>query len=86
VGTTKEAFFSLTRLALFLKSAPLDLRLALNLDGGPVACRSVRLNGVKQKFYAEWESQFHDGRVSLLRSFIPDAAWGLPMVLTVERR
>src|SRR5262245_53309699 len=37
LGTTKEAFFSLERLALFLKEAPLDLVLALNLDGGPVA-------------------------------------------------
>ena len=86
VGTTKEAFFSLARLASFLKSAPLDLQLALNLDGGPVSCRSVRLKGFNQKFYAEWESQFRDGRASLLRSVIQSAPWGLPMVLTVERR
>jgi hypothetical protein len=32
---------------------------------------------VEQKFYAEWESQFRDGRVSLLRSVVPAApgAW-----------
>jgi hypothetical protein len=83
---TKEAFFSLTRLAVFLKTVPLDLRLALNLDGGPVACRSTRLKGVEQKFYAEWESQFRDGRVSLLRSVIPRVSWGMAMALTVERR
>ncbi len=52
IGTTKEAFFSLRRLAAFLKTVPLDLRLALNLDGGPVACRSMRLNGKAQNFYA----------------------------------
>lgn len=86
VGTTKEAFFSLTRLATFLKTAPLDLRLALNLDGGPIACRSLRLKGVEQKIYAEWESQFRDGQVSLLRSIVPKVSWGMPMVLTVERR
>jgi hypothetical protein len=86
VGTTKDAFFSLTRLAIFLKSAPLDLRLALNLDGGPVACRSMRLKGVEQKFYAKWESQFRDGRVSLLRSVIPAVPWGMAVALTVERR
>jgi hypothetical protein len=86
VGTTKDAFFSLTRLANFLKRAPLDLRMALNLDGGPVACRSMRLKGVTQKFYAKWESQFRDGQVSLLRSVIPTVSWGMPMALTVERR
>jgi hypothetical protein len=86
VGTTKEAFFSLARLATFLKSAPLDLRLALNLDGGPVACRLTRVNGIDQKFYAQWESQFRDGHVELLRSVIPSVSWGMAMALTVERR
>lgn len=86
VGTTKEAFFSLARLAQFLETAPLGLRLALNLDGGPVACRSARLKGGERTFYARWESQFKNGRVSLLRSVIPDAPWGMPMALLVERR
>ncbi len=86
VGTTKEAFFSLTRLAAFLKGAPLDLRLALNLDGGPVACRLTRVDGVDQKFYAQWESQFHNGRADLLRSVVPTVSWGMAMALTVERR
>lgn len=85
VGTTREAFFSLARLAAFLKAAPLDLRLALNLDGGPVACQSVRLRGFERKFYAEWESQFRDGRVELLRSLRP-THWAMPLVLTVRRR
>jgi phosphodiester glycosidase len=86
VGTTKEAFFSLSRLATFLKAAPLDLRLALNLDGGPIACRSLHLKGIEQTFYAEWESQFQDGRVSLLRSIFPVVSWAMPMVLAIERR
>jgi len=86
VGTTKDAFFSLARLANFLKAAPLDLRLALNLDGGPIACRSWRVNGAEQTFYAEWESQSRDGRVSLLRSVFPTVSWAMPMALTVERR
>lgn len=86
IGTTKDAFFSLDRLAEFLKTSPLNLKVALNLDGGPVACRSVRLNGYRQKFYARWESQADDNKVSLLRWPISEANWAMPMVLTVERK
>jgi hypothetical protein len=86
IGTTKEAFFSLDRLAEFLKASPLDLKVALNLDGGPIACRSVRLNGYSQKFYARWEAQVEDDNVKLLRWPIPQATWAMPMVLTVEHR
>ncbi|MEJ1976062.1 MAG: phosphodiester glycosidase family protein [Acetobacteraceae bacterium] len=42
LGTTTNAFFSLARLAAFLRTAPLGLTSALNLDGGPVACRRFR--------------------------------------------
>ncbi|MBB2754664.1 UNVERIFIED_ORG: hypothetical protein GGI57_005400 [Rhizobium aethiopicum] len=86
IGTTKEAFFSLDRLAEFLKTSPLNLKVALNLDGGPVACRSVRLNGYRQKFYARWESQADGNNISLLRWPISEANWAMPMVLTVERK
>ena len=86
IGTTREAFFSLARLAPFLEGAPLHLRLALNLDGGPIACRSVRLGGTKQKFYARWESQFRNGHASLLKAVFADVPWGMPMALLVERR
>lgn len=85
IGTTKEAFFSLDRLASFLKDAPLDLALALNLDGGPIACQSVRLHGFQRKFYARWEAQVKGNEVSLLRWPFADATWGMPVVLTVER-
>lgn len=86
IGTTREAFFSLARLAIFLKTAPLDLRLVLNLDGGPIACRSLNLTGVRQTFYAQWESQFQENKVSLLRSLVQSAPWAMPMVLSIERR
>jgi hypothetical protein len=86
VGTTREAFFSLARLAPFLKAAPLDLKMALNLDGGPIACQSVRLPGFSRKFYAQWESQYHDGKASLLRSPLSEPHWAMPMVLSVQRR
>jgi len=90
VGTTKEAFFSLDRLASFLRDAPLDIALALNLDGGPIACQSVRLDGFQRRFYAQWEAQVREGapqgsEVSLLRWPISQATWAMPVVLTVER-
>ena len=86
VGTSKEAFFSLARLAAFLKTAPLDLHLALNLDGGPVSCRSVRMRGADMKFYAKGESQYKDGKAQLLSSIFQSTHYGLPMILAVERR
>ena len=86
VGTTQDAFFSLSRLGPFLKAAPLDLRLALNLDGGPIACQSVRLKDFSRKFYAQWESQYHDGQAALLRTVWPSSHWAMPMVVTVQRR
>jgi hypothetical protein len=85
IGTTKEAFFSLDRLASFLKDSPLELALALNLDGGPIACQSVRLHGFQRKFYAHWEAQVRDNEVNLLRWPFGEATWAMPIVLTVER-
>lgn len=81
VGTTADAFFSLDRLAAFLRSAPLDLELALNLDGGPVACQGIALNGYTRKTYGQWELQVRDGQPRLL-----DWPYGpapMPLVLAV---
>jgi hypothetical protein len=86
VGTTREAFFPLAALAAFLKSSPLDLKLALNFDGGPISCQSVRLDGFERKFYAKWESQLHGDDVRLLRWPFANASWAMPMILEVERR
>ncbi|MBB3560980.1 hypothetical protein FHX06_002307 [Rhizobium sp. BK512] len=86
IGTTKEAFFSLTGLADFLKDSPLNLKVALNFDGGPIACQSVRLTGFQRKFYARWEAQVEGDEVRLLRWPLGSASWAMPMVLTVERR
>jgi hypothetical protein len=40
-GTTHSASFTLPDLAAYLKAAPLQLKLALNLDGGPFACQAI---------------------------------------------
>ena len=86
VGTTREAFFPLDRLAAFLKTAPLDLKTALNLDGGPVANQSIRLPRFRRHFQARWEAQVSGDQVKLLRWPIASATWAMPVVLTVERQ
>ena len=66
LGTTTDAFFSLERLANFLRVAPLDLVLALNLDGGPVASQGIGLNGFSRRTCGRFELAAHDDRLSLL--------------------
>jgi hypothetical protein len=84
VGSTKEAFFSLDREAAFLKTALPDLKLALNLDGGPVACQSVRAGGVHRLHIARWEAQETGGRARLLN--LPVGESEMPIVLAATPR
>jgi len=86
IGTTQEAFFTLGRFATFLKQSPLNLKTALNLDGGPVACQSVRLGSFHRKFVARWEAQVSGDDVKLLSWPFKKGTWAMPMVLTVEPR
>lgn len=87
IGTTTEAFFSLDRLAAFLRTAPLGLRLALNLDGGPVACQGIALGTFQRRFCGKWELAEDDHGTRLLSWH-----WGrygraaLPVVLAAVRR
>jgi hypothetical protein len=81
IGTTADAFFSLDRLARFLLDAPLDLTIALNLDGGPVACQGISLNGYGRKTYGRWETQVDGDHVWLLTW--PYGTIEMPVVLAV---
>ncbi|HWB61764.1 MAG TPA: phosphodiester glycosidase family protein [Chthoniobacteraceae bacterium] len=81
IGTTKDGFFSLYRLAQFLHDAPLNLTEALNLDGGPVACQGISLNGFERKSFGQWELQYSDGKGSLL--VLPYGTSEMPIVLAV---
>jgi hypothetical protein len=83
VGSTKAGFFSLGRLAAFLKAAPLDIRTALNLDGGPIACRMEHVGGFHREVHATVEAQPHDATIGVLRWPL-NQDWGLPVVLAVE--
>jgi hypothetical protein len=83
LGTTTDAFFSLDRLAGFLRDAPLNLTLALNLDGGPVACQGIALNGYRRDFCGSWELAERDGALKLWQPLLGKARVALPIVLAV---
>jgi hypothetical protein len=85
-GTTAEAFFSLDRLAIFLRATPLDIRIALNLDGGPVACQGIELNGYRRDFCGDWEMKTEGGELKLLQRLIGHQRWGLPIVIAALPR
>ncbi len=81
ISTTKDAFFTLDRLARFLLAAPLGLTVALNLDGGPVASQAIALDGYQRRTYGRWEAQVEGSRVQLL--VWPYGTVALPVVLAV---
>jgi hypothetical protein len=82
LGTTENAFFSLSRFAAFLYAAPLGLTMALNLDGGPVACQAVAAPGYQRRFCGEWEIRDYDGLFKVLK--MPAGNWiPLPVVVAV---
>jgi hypothetical protein len=82
IGTTKDGFFSLEWLAKFLHAAPLHLRLALNLDGGPVACQSIAIGDYRRTTYGRWEFEISDRSATLL-TWPYGRAVGMPIVLAV---
>jgi hypothetical protein len=86
VGTTRDAYFSLPSLAAFLPRAGLDLRLALNLDGGPVACQKVSAGGYLRDFCGRDELAVHDGRLQMLRPAVGPRRPALPMALVAVPR
>ncbi|MEW6640242.1 MAG: phosphodiester glycosidase family protein [Pseudomonadota bacterium] len=85
VGTTTDAFFSLARLAQFLLDAPLDLTIALNLDGGPVACQGIVLGDYRRMSYGRSEARVEGDEVQLLMS-LPNKPAQMPVVLAAVRR
>jgi Phosphodiester glycosidase len=81
LGTTTDAFFSLERFGEFLRQAPLGLTLALNLDGGPVACQGIAINGFARRTYGRWEVQVQGEDAKLLTWLYGTVA--MPVVLAV---
>ncbi len=85
IGTTQSAFFSLDRLASFLKAAIPDLKAALNLDGGPVASQAIEAGAVRRKIHGRWELQGQNGKGRLLPISMFMTA-PMPLVIAVFKR
>ena len=84
-GTSKDAYFSLKRLADFLPTTPLGLRSVLNLDGGPVACQAIESGAFRRSFCGAYEIQADaEGPVKKLSWAF--GGWTLPIVLAVVPR
>lgn len=79
VGTTKDAFFTLKALDEFLKDAPL----ALNLDGGPVACQGISVATVNRQICGTMELAGEGEEKLLLQPAFSNGKWALPIVLAV---
>jgi hypothetical protein len=86
LGTTADGFFSLSRLADFLRQSPLKLKTALNLDGGPVACQAIALGGFVRDQCGKFEMRNVGGRFKLLVQLFGDRRPTMPIVLAVFPR
>jgi hypothetical protein len=83
IGTTKHGYFSLRRLGRFLKSTSLGLAIALNLDGGPLACQAIRTAEVSKSFCGEWEIMDDSKGYKMLKTGAFRRRWALPIVIAV---
>jgi hypothetical protein len=55
IATTRGGFFTLRRLGETLRQSPLALRVALNLDGGPIASQMVSAGGWQREIQGNTE-------------------------------
>ena len=85
IGTTRSAFFSLDRLAAFLKASIPDLKAALNLDGGPVASQAIEVGHMRRRIHGSWELQAKGGNARLLPISMFMTA-PMPVVIAVFKR
>ena len=85
IGTTQSAFFSLDRLASFLKAMIPDLKAALNLDGGPVASQAISVGNIARTLHGQWELRAQNGKGRLLPISVFMTA-PMPIVIAVFRR
>lgn len=94
LGTTEQGFFALKAFGNFLKNSDLQLTTALNFDGGPVACQSIRIGNFRRDVYGQWELQHHHTFARLIHQLLSSyqygpirrSAWKLPVVLAVQKR
>ena len=68
---------------IFCASPPLKLKTALNLDGGPVACQGISLDGFARNQCGKFEMRNVDGRFQLLVRLFGERPPPMPIVLAV---
>jgi Phosphodiester glycosidase len=85
IGTTRTGFFSLPRLGELLARSSLGLRIALNLDGGPLASQIVEVGGWQRVVHGNAEVT-GAGDLLRLRYQAHEPAVRLPIVLAIEPR
>lgn len=86
LGTTRSGFFTLRRLGEYLKTSPLDIRVALNFDGGPVASQMVKTPTFERVVVGT--AEITDGG-DVARAFYQAhrrSHWKLPIVLAATPR
>jgi hypothetical protein len=87
VGTTRDASLRLSDLARVLKDSAMDLRIALNLDGGPVACQRIELKDYSRRTCGTMEIQANGGGdIKLLQPVFGHWDGALPVVIAVAAR
>jgi hypothetical protein len=85
-GTSRTGYFSLQRLAAWLQAAPLDVRIALNLDGGPIASQAVSAPGYSRVQIGSAET---NRGADVLRAFFQSRRtrhWSLPIIVAALPR
>jgi hypothetical protein len=83
IGTSVDAVLTLTNLATVLGAPQLDLALALNLDGGPVACQAINVDKFQRRTCGQMEIQADATQVRLLQPVFSGWDWALPVALAV---
>jgi hypothetical protein len=89
IATTREGFFALRRLGATLQQSPLALRVALNLDGGPLASQIVRTGDWQRVVHGNAEITGADDVLRLAYQSTQarrHPAVKLPIVLAAMRR
>ncbi|NPU95562.1 MAG: phosphodiester glycosidase family protein [Gammaproteobacteria bacterium] len=84
LGTTETGFFSLHRFGEFLKEGPLQLRVALNLDGGPLVSQIVKTEGFSRHFHGLAEISDDSDLLRVAWHLFSKTNWTLPIVLVAK--
>jgi len=86
LGTTHHGYFTLRRLAAFLRDAPLGLQTALNLDGGPISAQAVRVGDYERIVVGDAETNAGADVLRARIQAIRQTHVALPIVLYAATR